>query len=671
MDRQVNIRSVKITGGLLRERRKTVAEKTVPYIKRALNNEITGIDPSGAFENFRAAAGESRKPFFGLVSQDSDLFKWMEAASLALQFEEEAPEVCDQIRKDLDEAVRLLDRAQQKDGYLNSYYILNGLEDRWNYLKESCQLYCAGHLMEAAVSDYEVTREEKLLEIAQKYADCIWRSFGPEDGKIHGYDGHAEVEIGLYRLYHATGIDRYRNLADYFVEERGRKPYFFSGEKRNAEIKGSLVYELEEKDYRHSQSHLPVREQKEAVGHAVKAMYFFTAAAEKAELTEDEELLRAVRTLWASATKEKMYLTGAIGASEYGESFSYPFDLPPDLMYGETCASIGLFLFAFQMLLNETDSRYADVMERALYNGILAGISQDGTQFFYTNALEIDPEKCEQRKDHMHLKAERQPWFECPCCPANIARLLLGLNRYIYTKNRDSLHIHLFADSTLDDEDWTVHMRTEYPEDGKVMLSVKKCGEGEGKVKIRIPGWCRKIDFLTGGREVFPDREKGYAVFGIEGKQTVEIELRMEMIPERVYADIRAKDMAGKAAVMRGPVVYCAEEKDNGDLSRLFWRAGGKMSWEKIEGHNGAEMDHSEEAGITERIVAEGWRSSNAGEGLYTIEPPLFRPEQIILIPYFRWNNRGRGAMRVFLNMECRTDRHTDESREGDEYTEW
>ncbi len=653
MYRETKIKDVKITGGLLYEKRKVAAEKTVPYIKRALNNEIEGIQASGAFENFRAAAGESGENFFGLVSQDSDLFKWMEAASLALQFERDEREIQKanaggksealegSIKKDLDEAVGLLVKAQQKNGYLNTYYILNGLKDRWHYLKESCQLYCAGHLMEAAVSNYEVTGEKKLLDVAQKYADCIGRAFGTEPGKIRGYDGHAEIEIGLYRLYGATRINRYRKLADFFVEERGQRPCFFAMEKRNGDVSDNLVYELEEADYRHSQSHMPVREQKEAVGHAVKAMYFYTAAAEKAGLNGDEELFQTLKALWDSVTKEKMYLTGAIGASEYGESFSYPFDLPPDLMYGETCASIGLFLFAYRMLLTDVDSCYGDVMERSLYNGILAGMSENGTEFFYTNALEIDPEKCEKRRDHMHQQAERQPWFECPCCPPNIARLLLGLNRYIYTASEECLNIHLFAESTFDAEGWTAEMKTKYPENGYIKLRILKSTRGKGRVKLRIPQWCSGITYIVNGMAVSPLTEKGYAVFLTGEEETMDIEISMPMEPEKIYADARVKDLVGKAAVMRGPVVYCAEEADNGEPAVLFWKDGGRMTWEEPP---------ADEPYAYERIITEGWRLSSGEPGLYTTQPPRFEETRITLVPYYRWNNRGKGAMRVFLN---------------------
>ena len=504
MYKETRMSEVKITDGLIHKKRNIVEEKTIPYIRKALNNELYGVEPSGAFENFRIAAGESDRNFYGLVSQDSDVFKWMEAASLSLQYENE------EMQTYLEEAIDLLDRAQQKNGYLNTYYIIHGLQDRWHYLKESCQLYCAGHLIEAAVSAYQTIQNTKLLEIARAYADYIDYSFGIEEGKIHGYDGHAEIELALYRLYEETNVERYKLLADYFVEERGKKPYFFSKENRNQNVRNNLVYELEESNYQHSQSHLPIREQTEPVGHAVKAMYYYTAAVDKARLNEDKELFAHMCKLWQSVVSQKMYLTGAIGACAYGESFSYPYDLPTDLMYGETCAAIGLFLLSYHMLLVETDSRYSDIMERTLYNAILVGMSESGTEFFYTNALEIDPRKCEKRQDYSHLKAERQTWFDCPCCPPNIARLLMGMNKYIYTGDRNELNVHLFIGSSIQKAGWSVRQETVYPDNGNVKFYVKKDNSEKGTFRVRIPEWCSHYEVSLDGEKLKRIIRKGY-----------------------------------------------------------------------------------------------------------------------------------------------------------------
>lgn len=626
MYKETSIKAVSITGGLLHEKRMVAAGKTIPYIKKALNNEIEGIEPSGAFENFRIASGESDKEFYGLVSQDSDVFKWLEAAALSLQYENK------ETQDAFDQAVELLKRAQQKSGYLNTYYIINGLKDKWHYLKESCQLYCAGHLIEAAVSAHQTLGRTDLLEIAEAYADYIDSCFGAEPGKIKGYDGHAEIEPALYRLYEDTGIERYRRLADFFVEERGRAPYFFSEEVRNQSVRSNLVYELEEKDYRHSQSHLPIREQKEAVGHAVKAMYYYTAAADKARLDGDMELFRQVKKLWRNVVEEKMYLTGAIGSSAFGESFTDSYDLPPDLMYGETCASIGLFLLSYHMLLIENDSKYSDIMEKTLYNEILAGMAESGTEFFYTNALEIEPERCEKRQDYSHLKAERQPWFECPCCPPNIARVLMGLNKYIYTGDNGNLQIHLFAKSNADMNGWLVRQDTDYPREGTVRIYVKKSDSSPGVLRIRVPSWCTKMSMTKNHLQIHPVISKGYAEIAQESwQEEVEIQMVLEMIPRKMYANLQVHSLTGKAAVMYGPLVYCAEETDNLELNPLFLKRAGGLR------------------GGIDSIYAEGYRCTDRGTELYGGEPPEFEDMEIRFIPYYYWGNRGKGGMSVFL----------------------
>lgn len=626
--RLAGLHEVKITGGLLGEKREQMARITVPYIGRAVYDEIPGILPSGAAENFKIAAGESVRNFQGLVSQDSDLFKWMEAAALSLEEEEE-----EETKERLKETIKLLDRAQQKDGYLNSYYIMNGLKNRWNFLKESCQLYCAGHLLEAAVSLFEAAGDNSLLKIAMRYADCIDRDFGIGEGKIRGYDGHAEIELALYRLYECTGEERYKKLADFFVEERGKQPYFFAEEKNLKEVTGNLVYELSEKNFCHSQSHLPIRQQKEAVGHAVKAMYFYSAAADKARLDQDEELKKTLRCLWKDVTERKMYLTGAIGSSAYGESFTYAYDLPGGLMYGETCAAVGLFLWGSRMLLLENDSRYGDVMERALYNGILCGVSEEGTSFFYTNALEMDPERCRKRKDYMHLAPKRQKWFECPCCPSNLARLLLSVNRYIYTVSGSGLQVQLFAQSTADIGGWHIEQETEYPLSGSIKIKAAYEGGEETKLSIRIPDWCKKFSLTQNGEALHTEENGGYLVIKGRFDGSEEFLLQMEMNPVKVYANRKVKGLAGKTAVMRGPVVYCAEQTDNGELSELFLREKGEM--------------YVKDNGM---VQVSGYRLRRSEDSLYTIEPPSRKEEWIDFIPYRLWNNRGEGEMKVFFS---------------------
>lgn len=630
---KADMRKVKINGGFWKEKQNLIKDVTIPYIWRALNDEIEGVARSGAVRNFKIAAGECRGTFYGLVSQDSDLFKWIEAASYAL-FMENSKE----LEMLLDRVAELLQKAQQKDGYLNSYYILNGLSHRWDYLKESCQLYCAGHFIEAAVTHYYATGKKNMLDIACRYADCIDRSFGRANGKIRGYDGHAEIELALFRLYECTGESRYRKLGEFFVEERGQKPFFFGEERTNGNIRENLVYELQEEDFSHSQSHLPIRQQKEAKGHAVKAMYFYSAAADEARIEKDESLIRVLENLWQDVTQRKMYLTGAIGSREYGESFSGAYDLPLDLMYGETCASIGLIFWAWRMMLLEEDSRYADVIETALYNGVLCGISQSGDKFFYTNVLEAKPDKYAMRPEYSHIVKERQPWFACPCCPPNIARIILSLQAYIYTFSEDQLCIHQYVNSEIKENGWQCSQTTEYPYEGKVILKLKS--ERDGAVKLRIPGWCNAYSVQVDGKSCQGEIQQGYLSVFIERGREHEIILYLELKPQKIYAAADAESMQGKAAVMCGPLVYCAEEIDNRMLSRMCLKRNGYL---KTDGT---------------AILAEGLFYRNEMNGLYGKQPFRFQSCEIRMIPYFQWNNRGIGSMKTFLTERQEIDRN-------------
>lgn len=613
-----------ITTGFWKEKQDLIRKVTIPYIWKALNDDIAGIAKSGAVQNFEVAAGRKKGNFFGLVSQDSDLFKWIEAASYALTGTKD--EELDTI---LDELAVLLGDAQQKDGYLNTYYILNGLQNSWSYLKESCQLYCAGHFLEAAVTHYEMTGKRNLLDIACRYADCIERNFGKEDGKIEGYDGHAEIELALYRLYECTGEERYRKLANYFVEERGQQPFFFDQEQTLGKIRENLVYELKEEDYSHSQSHLPIRNQKEARGHAVKAMYFYCAATDKARIEHDQELLQVLKELWVDVTERKMYVTGAIGAREYGESFSYAYDLPLDVMYGETCASIGLMQWAERMLKIEPNGKYADIIETAMYNGVLCGISEKGTEFFYTNVLEADPQKCEKRKEYAHIMKERQPWFECPCCPPNIARTILSWQKYLCSSNQEKLMIHQYMACEIEENGWKGIMKTEYPYDGQIELDV--ISEHSGEVKLRIPQWCEHYELFVDGIRQANNVQDGYLTIQIEGKKQYSIRLKLELKPEKWYANAQVSSLLEKAVVRCGPLIYCAEETDNPFLERILFQKDGKLEKEGIQ------------------ILAEGVRCENQSEELYSRKGVHYIPCEIRMLPYYKWNNRGIGKMKTFF----------------------
>jgi DUF1680 family protein len=327
-----------------------------------------------------------------------------------------------------------------------------------------------------------------------------------------------------------------------------------------------------------------------------------------------------------------MYLTGAIGSSEYGESFTYAYDLPPDLMYGETCASIGLFFWGYRMLLMENSGKYANIMEKALYNGILSGISEEGTAFFYTNALEIDPEKCEKRKDYMHLMPGRQSWFECPCCPSNISRLLLSLNRYLYTANDIELNVHLFVESKAVIQGWKIEQITDYPDSGMVKLNVSRYDRGAGVLRIRIPDWCTEANMTINGEVKSREVQDGYAIIHNNWADEAEIILDMEMPVVRVYANQNVRSLSGKTAIMKGPVVYCAEQIDNGNIYNVYLKENGEIK----DVHN--------------EIIADGYRCSGLTNELYGTVKPVYQPIAIKFIPYRLWGNRKNGEMKVFFS---------------------
>lgn len=334
----------------------------------------------------------------------------------------------------------------------------------------------------------------------------------------------------------------------------------------------------------------------------------------------------------AKCCVSEMYLTGAIGACAYGESFSYPYDLPTDLMYGETCAAIGLFLLSYHMLLVETDSRYGDIMERTLYNAILVGMSESGTEFFYTNALEIDPKKCEKRQDYSHLKSKRQTWFDCPCCPPNIARLLMGMNKYIYTGDRNELNVHLFIGSSIQKDGWEVQQETVYPDNGKVRFRVKRDDSEKGVFRVRIPDWCNHYNVSMDGEQLNVTIRKGYLEIAKEewSKESI-LEINFDMQPQKVYGSLKVSSLTGKTAVAYGPLVYCAEEADNQDLHTLYIKRDGKMRYEGG------------------RLIVDGYRAIERNDGLYGVKAPDYEEARLCLVPYYSWGNRSKGAMTVFL----------------------
>lgn len=430
-----------------------ISEVSIPYQWEVLNDRVEDAAPSHCIRNFRICAGDEQGEFYGMVFQDSDLYKWLETVAYAIEnktgekYEEQADEIID-----------LLGRAQQSDGYLDTYFIINGLEKRFTNLREAHELYCAGHLFEAAAAYSHATGKRKILEIACRYADLLCRTFGTENGKIHGYPGHQEVEIGLERLYGETGEEKYLSLARYFLTERGKYPHYFEEEKKKNG--GQTIFrELDSCDWAYYQADVPPTEQKNAEGHAVRAMYMFSAMASMAELEKDPIFESACDRLWDSVVKRRMFITGSVGSSGCLERFTTDYDLPNDRNYSESCASVGLMMFARRMASLKQDASYCDIMELALYNTVLSGISREGDRYFYVNPLEVWPSNCLPNTSMQHVKPVRQKWFDVACCPTNISRTLASVGRYIYGLDKDSVYLNLLISS---DADFTVEEGGEY-----------------------------------------------------------------------------------------------------------------------------------------------------------------------------------------------------------------
>ncbi|MHB1295953.1 MAG: glycoside hydrolase family 127 protein [Anaerolineae bacterium] len=572
---------------------------------------------------------------------DSDIAKWIEAAGYSLATHPDAA-----LEQAVDGVIDLMAASQQPDGYLNTHYSAVEPQNRWTNLRDMHELYCAGHLMEAAVAYYEGTGKRPLLDVMCRYADYIDAVFGPGEGQKRGYPGHEEIELALVKLARATGEERYLRLASYFVDERGRQPHYYDIE---AIARGDDPKKYYGVTYAYNQSHVPVREQTTAEGHAVRAVYLYSGMADVAAETDDDTLVAACERLWANVTERRMYITGGIGPAATGERFTYDYDLPNDNAYAETCAAIGLVFWAHRMLHIDGDGRYADTMELALYNGVLSGVSLDGTRFFYANPLEVDPAAYAGRPDLFHrgsLAPQRQEWFDCACCPPNVARLLADLGAYAYSTGVSEAVVHLYAAGearlTVDGQAVTLQQETRYPWEGLVRITVTPERAAAWTLSLRIPAWCRNAGLRVNGQPVEAPRRKGYARITRTWQAGDVVELDLAMPVERMAASPAVREDAGRVALQRGPLVYCLEEIDNGPTLpaiALPRTAALEAHWE-ADLLGGVVVI----AGQAERLDPTGWEGQ-----LYRAAEPAVRPVTLRAVPYYAWGNRGLGEMLVWL----------------------
>lgn len=631
---------------------KLIKEKVIPYQWDILNDRVEDSEPSHAIDNFRIAAHQKEGHFYGQVFQDSDVYKWLEAVGNILLLERD-----EELEKKADSVIDMIEAAQEEDGYLDTYFSIEEPDKKWTDLLECHELYCAGHFIESAVAYYRGTGKRKILDIACRLANHLCRTFGPEEGKNHGYPGHQEIELALIKLCDVTGNQNYLELAKYFINQRGTDDFFQQEFEKRGKIsfwnkavqaEPNITYnQFSYKNY--NQFHEPVRNQSEPTGHAVRAVYMYTAMADIAARTQEESLLQACKTLWKNIVNKQMYITGGIGSTHSGEAFTVPYDLPNDTNYSETCASIGLMFFAQRMLKAEVNRSYADVMEQALYNTVLGGMNREGNRFFYVNPLCVVPEACTGNPERFHVKPERQKWFACACCPPNIARTLPDLWEYLYMVEQDTAYAHLFmgnqAKIQLESGVLSVSQTTEYPWNGKIHFQVSADTTQPLTLAIRIPTWSKTYTLKENGKEIVAEmQENGYVYVQRDFHAGVGLDLELDMRPRFVQSNRKVHYNVGKVAIIRGPLVYCIEEADNGKY----------LAEISIDPKQALTEQESEDFGKCVLIDGKGVRRENktGEESLYALYETEEVPVNIKAVPYFLWNNRGKGEMQVWINAE-------------------
>lgn len=631
---------IEIRDPLFRHYADMVAEKLIPYQWEVLNDRVPNIEKSYCVRNFRIAAGELKGERKGAIFCDTDAYKWLQTLAYCLEagkarrFEPVA-----------DELIGLIGRAQEPDGYLNTYFSVECPNQKWTNLTEGHELYGAGHLIEAAVAYYQATGKETLLNIARRFADLICRVFGQGEAQIHGYPGHQEIELALVKLGRMLKEPRYIQQAKYFLDIRGREPNYFLAEIRGR--KGKMIFpEFGKYDLKYSQSHLPPVEQTVAEGHAVRAAYMYSAMADVALDWGDEEMKNACRALWSNLTERRMYITGGIGSSGHLERFTADYDLPNDRMYCESCASVGLMMFGQRMAALTREAKYYDVVERALCNTVLAGISAEGSSYFYVNPLEVVPGNCLSFTSMEHVKPVRQPWFACACCPPNIARTLASVGQYIYSQDDKSIYINQLISSSIktrvQQAQAEITLTSTLLEDGCVDMEVSLDRPQSFTLRVRIPEYWEEPRFVLEGKDIKPVIQNGYAVLAMSRSGRQRVHISGVVRPRWIAANERVSADAGKAALQFGPYVYCLEETDNGpELSNLY--ISPRTVPEKVPLSRRL-------PGSLPGFRVEGWRlHSGVGDRLYGEANFSFTEQQLTAVPYGLWCNREPGEMAVWL----------------------
>lgn len=610
---KLSVSQVNITGGFWKARQDLNRDVTLGSVRGQ-------FEDTGRFAAFRFDWQEGM-PDRPHIFWDSDIAKWLESAAYVLNKNEDKT-----LEAYVDCVVDLIEKNQDENGYFNIYFTVCEPDNRF-FNRMAHELYCAGHLIEAAVAYDEATGKDKFLKAMCRYADHIEKVFKIDNSAEYSTCGHEEIELALVKLYHRTGEKRYLELSKHFVDIRGT-------------VESKEVQAGENDAY--VQDHLPVREQTTAEGHSVRAGYLFSAMADLSREYADEELFQACQKLFENITQKRMYITGGIGSTAAGEAFTVDYDLPNASAYAETCAAISLYMFASRMSRVKADSSYADIAERAMYNGIISGISLDGKSFFYENPLEINlfDRKLPQKAKARYPITQRLEVFGCSCCPPNMTRFIASLGENIYSYDEDTVFVHHYMQSEAEfsfaGKTAKIVQDTDYPNDGRVSFHLT--GMQNKRIALRIPGWCREVTLQGNGKSVSFEVAGGYAFLPVENDDA-RIEFTMEMRPQWLEASGHVCECAGMAALQKGPIVYCAEAVDNGDE---LWSLRADIC---------APVEEYFEPSL--RLTAmktEGYRKTDKeSAALYSPAGEGYEPCAIKLIPYYAFANRGESDMRVWL----------------------
>ncbi len=627
---------VTITDKFWQPRLETNRTVTIPY-------DVQKCEETGRIQNFEIAAGMKDGKFKGIRFDDSDVFKIMEGAAYSLAMHPDS--ILDAY---MDALIQKIAGAQEDDGYLYTNRTIDPLnpapaagKERWSFLDQSHELYNVGHMYEAAVAHYLATGKQSFLNVAIKNADLIINTFGPE--KQYGVPGHQEIEIGLVKLYRVTGEEKYLNMARYFLDTRGKT------------IDGAK-YPQQHNSY--FQSHIPVIEQDEAVGHAVRALYMYSGMADVAAITGNQEYIQAIDKIWENVVYRKTYLTGGLGAKHEGEAFGANYELPNLTAYNETCAAIANCLWNHRMFLLKGESKYYDVLERTLYNGFLSGVSMAGNEFFYPNPL-----SCDGHFEFNQGSKTRKPWFDCSCCPSNVVRFLPSLPGYIYATRSNEVFVNLFIASEAAFEANGVSMRiaqsSDYPWNGTVNFKVDPAEATNLTVRIRIPGWAlgkpvpgdlyryvettnRKVSARVNGVDQQMKIVDGYLNIERTWQKGDVVALNLPMNLNLVVSNENVIENHGRLAMERGPLVYCAEGIDNdGHVFNLLLTDYSPITvnWEPdlLGGVN------------VVKAKVHSFKVRETGEEIRT------RSHSLMAVPYYGWSHRGAGEMNVWFPQKAKS----------------